>query len=213
MMIRAVAWDIDGTLIDSEPLHEAVLLEVSSHYGVDLSDLPENQFRGVQMPDVWKVLEKRFPASLEEEEWQNAIVERYVERAEELRPLPGALETMRIFTDAGLKQVCVSNSSRHIVDANLHALDIRELIEFSISRDDVVSGKPDPEPYLAAARRLGIPVGSIAAIEDSITGATSAHLAGLPVFGIALDYEESVGPASAVVRRLLDLPLLILPPS
>lgn len=209
--IRAVAWDIDGTLIDSEPLHDAVLGEVCASYGVDLSDLPPNHFRGIHMPDVWRALKSRFPATLAEAEWSDAIVGRYVERAGELKPLPGAIEAMRAFSDAGLRQVCVSNSGRRVVDANLRALAILDLIEFSISLDDVTAGKPDPEPYLASARRLGLPAETVAAVEDSVAGATSARLAGLRVFAIASEQQGPVTPAEKTVSRLLELPALILP--
>lgn len=208
--ISAIAWDIDGTLIDSEPLHDTVLEEVSASYGVDLSHLPENYFRGIQMPDVWKELQPRFAEELDEAEWTRAIIDRYIERASELRPLPGAVEAMRAFAQAGLKQVCVSNSGRRIVDANIGALEIVDLIEFSISLDDVCAGKPDPEPYLAAARRLGLAPETMAAVEDSVAGATSAHLAGFAVFGIDPAGGGPVGPAGATIQRLHDLPALVL---
>lgn len=210
MPIRAVAWDIDGTLIDSEPLHDAVLSEVCELYGADLSDVPQDRFRGVHMPDVWQALKPRLEDRVDEAEWLDAIVGRYVERATELQPLPGAIATMRMFSDAGLKQVCVSNSGRRIVDANLRALAILDLIDFSISLDDVTAGKPDPEPYLTAAGRLGLPVHAVAAVEDSIAGATSAHLAGLKVLAIASGGQGRVDPAETTVSRLLDLPALIL---
>lgn len=211
--LRAVAWDIDGTLIDSEPLHEAALNAICAVHGADLSDLPANHFRGIQMPDVWKQLQSRLPAALAEAAWTEAIVEQYVGRAHGLKPLDDAVAVMRTFAAAGLKQVCVSNSGRRIVDANLKALGVIDLIEFSISLDDIAFGKPHPEPYLAAAQRLGIPVEAIAAVEDSVAGATSAHAAGLRVFGIAPRGGVAVGPASVTVSRLVDLPALILSPA
>ena len=210
--IRAVAWDIDGTLIDSEPLHDAVLTEVCTVHGADLSDIPPDHFRGVHMPDVWNALKPRLPGHLEESAWLGAIVARYIERAHELQPLPGAIEVMRTLSEAGIRQVCVSNSSRSVVDANLRSLSILDLIDFSISLDDVAEGKPDPEPYLTAARRLGIAPHDMAAVEDSIAGATSARAAGLRVFVIAPSGHGHVEPADATINRLLDLPDLLLRP-
>jgi HAD superfamily hydrolase (TIGR01509 family) len=210
--LRAVAWDIDGTLIDSEPLHDAVLNEICFSYGATLTDIPPDHFRGVHMPDVWKALQHRHPKGLEEKEWYDAIIGRYVERAVELQPLPGALETMRALSAAGIRQVCVSNSGRRVVDANLAALAILDLIDFSISLDDVSAGKPEPEPYLLAASRLGIPTAEIAAVEDSVAGATSARAAGLRVFGLAAMEGGHIEPAHVTIHRLHDLPGLILPP-
>jgi HAD superfamily hydrolase (TIGR01509 family) len=211
--VRAIAWDIDGTLIDSEPLHEVVLNEVCAAYGADLSDLPENHFRGIHMPDVWTEVKPRMPATLTETEWAEAIVALYVERANELRPLADAVAVMRTLAQAGIRQVCVSNSGRRVVDANLAALGILDLIDFSISLDDVSDGKPHPEPYLAASQRLGIPVEAMAAVEDSIPGATSAREAGLRVFGLVSPGGEPIGPAHVTMDRLIDLPALVLSPA
>ena len=60
-VFRAVAWDIDGTLIDSEGLHQRSLIETGAEFGVDLSDLPDEAFRGIHMRDVWTALQPRFP--------------------------------------------------------------------------------------------------------------------------------------------------------
>ena len=208
--IRAIAWDIDGTLIDSEPLHDVVLNEICALHGTDLSDLPKDHFRGVHMPDVWARLRPRLPAGLTQAEWIEAIVARYVERAHRLQPLADAVAVMRMFADAGLRQVCVSNSGRRIVDANLKALGVLDLIDFSISLDDVACGKPHPEPYLAAATRLGIPPGAMAAVEDSNAGASSAREAGMRVFGLVPDGGAPIGPAHVTISRLVDLPAHVL---
>ncbi len=70
-------------------------------------------------------------------------------------PIRARIETMRELAERGVAQACVSNSGRTIVDANIKALGVGKLIAFSLSLDDVSSGKPDPEPYREAARRLG----------------------------------------------------------
>ena len=61
-LFRALAWDIDGTLIDSEPLHQRALVAASAALGADLSDLEPEPFRGVHAIDIWKALKPRFPA-------------------------------------------------------------------------------------------------------------------------------------------------------
>jgi len=210
--ISAIAWDIDGTLIDSEPLHDAVLEEVCLAYGAHLSDLPADHFRGKHMPEVWSVLEPRLRPGLAYGEWKDAIIDRYVARAPELVPINGALEVMHAFAAAGIRQACVSNSGRRVVDANLAALGIDRLIEFSISLDDVTEGKPAPEPYATAARRLGLAPGAVAAVEDSLPGATSARAAGLVVFGL-VHAGAAIAAAEVTIRQLAELPGLILSPA
>jgi len=182
---RAVAWDIDGTLIDSEALHQRALVQSSAAFGVDLSDLPDEAFRGFHMHDVWKTLQPRFPKEVEQSAWLADIERRYVSQAGELLLSPGAIETVRALAERGIAQACVSNSARAVVDANLDALGIRDMIAFSISLNDVSKGKPDPEPFREAARRFGLPPASVVAIEDSAAGAQSAKMAGLFVVGYA----------------------------
>lgn len=186
MTIRAIAWDVDGTLVDSEPLHHRALLQGSAAFGVDLSDLPDQAFRGVHMGDVWQILRPRLPSGLAEADWLAAINRHYVAHRHELAAVPGAVETIRNIAARGLPQVCVSNSAREIVDANLDALGVADAMAFSISLDDVVAGKPDPWPYAEACRRLGLAPAAVLAVEDSQTGVTSALAAGLHCAALGL---------------------------
>jgi HAD superfamily hydrolase (TIGR01509 family) len=199
-LFRAVAWDMDGTLIDSEPLHQRGLVAASADLGVDLSDLDPEAFRGVHARDIWKALQPRFAASAKFETWIAGIESYYVAHAAELEANPGAIEAMRELAARGVAQACVSNSGRTIVDANIEALGIGEIIAFSISLDDVSSGKPDPEPFREAARRLGAEPQATVAVEDSGAGARSARTAGLYVVGYAPSGEAFVGADRSVAR-------------
>ena len=100
--------------------------------------------------------------------------------------MPGAIETVTALSAAGLRQICVSNASRALVDANIDALGLGSFMDFTLSVDDVRNGKPDPEPYATGCARLGLKCDQVAAVEDSETGRRSAHAAGLLV--IAFDH-------------------------
>ena len=181
--LKAVAWDIDGTLIDSEPLHHRALVAACRALGADLSDLPDQAFRGIHMGDVWKQVSPRLPAAVAEAEWAARINAHYVDNRDSLIALPGAVATIRALAKLGVAQACVSNSSRSVVDANIAALGIADVLSFSLSLDDVDEGKPDPEPYRRACAQLGLPPASVVAVEDSRSGALSARAAGLFVVG------------------------------
>ncbi len=181
--LRAVAWDIDGTLIDSEPLHHRALVAACRALGSDISDLPDQAFRGIHMGDVWKQVAPRLPEDVAQAEWLARINDHYVAHRDSLVALPGAVATIRALARLGVPQVCVSNSSRSVVDANIDALGIADALAFSLSLDDVTNGKPDPEPYRRACARLGLSPLEVAAIEDSRSGALSARVAGLYVVG------------------------------
>jgi HAD superfamily hydrolase (TIGR01509 family) len=202
MSAVAVAWDIDGTLADSEDLHHRALVQSAAQFGVDLSDLPNRAFSGVHMPNVWRALSDRLPHGLAERELLAAVEDFYTAESRTIVALAGAVETIAELDALGVRQVCVSNSSRRIVDANLAALGVKRHIAFSVSLDDVSLGKPDPEPYRLACERLGLGPSQVLAVEDSETGAQSAHAAGLFVIGFA---PLTAGPrASDVLIR--DLP-------
>lgn len=187
MTLLAVAWDVDGTLVDSEPSHHRALVAGCRQWAVDVSDLPEQAFRGIHMKDVWLALLNRFPRTLREQDWLEAITDHYVANRSQLQAMPQAVETVRALADLGITQVCVSNSARPIVDANLDALGLASFMAFSISLDDVREGKPSPEPYAQACRRLDILPSKVLAVEDSLTGAKSAWAAGLVVAGYGPD--------------------------
>lgn len=183
-MIKAVAWDIDGTLVDSEPLHLKSLLMVCNKYKVDISDLPDEHFLGVNLCDVWRELSQRFPASLHFSEWVDQINKFYSAHRSTLTVIPHAYEVMHRLHILGTSQVAVSNSNRSIVDINLAAIGVSKLISFSLSLDDVERGKPDPLPYKLITKKLGLKPNEILAVEDSNSGITSAVLAGLPTAAI-----------------------------
>jgi len=180
-ILRAVAWDIDGTLIDSEGLHHRALVETCRAHGADISDLPDDTFRGVHMLDVWTRLEPRFPERLQRQEWLDAVERSYITHCGGLTPMPEAITTVRALAARGITQACVSNSGRAVVDANIRALGIGDCLAFSISLDDVSAGKPDPAPYLLAAVRMGVAPETAVAVEDSSAGALSARRSGMVV--------------------------------
>ncbi len=185
--IRAVAWDIDGTMVDSEPLHHRALVAVSRRYGVDIA-LNDDRFVGVGMDHVWIALRDRYPSELTQRQWMDAIVEAYLAEAASLTVYDGLMQTVMAFHRNGVVQCCVSNSARAIVDANIARLGIAELIEFSISRDDVTRPKPDPEPYALACQRMGIAPANVLCFEDSTSGSRSAIAAGCRLLRYGTDF-------------------------
>lgn len=201
MTIQAVLWDIDGTLVDSEPLHLDSLLAVCEQFKVDISDMPDDRFIGVNLNGVWDVLKPRFPVRLDLEVWKRMIDEHYAQHTARLRVMPGAVETIRRLHELGMRQAAVSNSGRSVVDTNLGFLDINNVFEFSISLDDVSKPKPDPQPYLQALSTMKLDAAQAVAVEDSNAGAKSARSAGLKLVA----YNNPDLSADASIDDLSDL--------
>lgn len=201
MKLQAVAWDIDGTLVDSEPVHLLALKMVCQDYDVSIADLPDDHFVGVHLEGVWQALAPRFGRGLNQPQWVHELNQHYLRLAVQITPMPGALQLVAELSRLGIRQVAVSNSNRAVVDANLAVGGLSEHMAFSISVDDVAAGKPNPEPYAQAARRLGLLPQSILAIEDSVTGLRSAKAAQLRTLGFGID-PALVDVADRVVVRL-----------
>lgn len=204
----AVAWDIDGTLIDSEPLHLEALQAVCDRHGLNVRGLGDEAFRGVHMFDTWAALRRQLPADLNRDDWIAEISDTYVDRVYSLAIRPGAIDVVAALSAEGIRQVCVSNSNRQIVDANIKALGIERFLEFSISFDDVSVGKPDPEPYLSACRRLGCSPDRVIAVEDSRAGVMAARAAGLIVIGYSPS-GEPLEDIDVMIARLSEIPPLL----
>ncbi len=193
---KAVLWDIDGTLIDSEPLHLACIRQVSEAFGYVMPREVEERFLGHDQATVWRAIAPFFSRSVSEADWKGAVLESYIARApREAKPFLGALEAIRRLDEAGVPQICVSNSERVVVDANVAAIGIAPFLRFTISRDDVTHGKPDPLPYRTGCERLSLLPAHGIAVEDSTAGAQAAVAAGLHVVRVPGD--GAIMPAEA----------------
>jgi len=194
-----VAWDIDGTLADSEGLHHLALVETSAQHGVSIAP-DDSRFVGVAMDQVWRELAPRYPATLSNAIWMQENCAAYLHHAAQLRALPGALEALAELHSAGIRQCCVSNSVRTIVDRNLQVIGAAAYLEFSISRNDVAHGKPDPAPYLLACERLALAPDEVLVVEDSATGLAAGRAAGCRVMRVGSADGDFAAIVAAVVR-------------
>ncbi len=178
-MIRAVLWDIDGTLLDSEPHHFEAMVAVCARHGHTLAKAEYDRLLGLSMPEVFARLNAVQAMPLTLLEFIDACNDSYVANVGRVPPRPGARERVEALARLGMPQACVSNSGRRVVEANMKALALPHTLHFGISRDDVTHGKPHPEPYHRAAERLSLPPEACLVIEDSPVGARAAKAAGM----------------------------------
>ena len=210
MLPKAVYWDMDGTLVDSEPLHEHALSAALESVGiVPPADLHERVIGQAARP-VYEMMCAEFGLKLPFDDWIRRKYNHYLVHATTLRPREGALEIFRDLQRAGVVQAVVSNSDRLIVDANLGAVGLVEPGLKTVSRNDVREGKPQPEPFLRAAWLTGIDPAETFVMEDSVTGATAGLAAGMQT--VFWPEKPMAGPAGAAnvnsaaeVRKLLGL--------
>lgn len=181
IQIHAALWDIDGTLIDSEDLHYEVIADWCRGRGYILNKKDNEILLGKSMVEKWQHLSTVHDFKADAATFSLECAELYCKA---LDPQLARHELVSIFlqiADKQLPQACVSNGDLVVVEANLKALKLDTLIRFSISGEDVKNGKPDPEPYLLAAEKIGVNPEHCIAIEDSHVGVKSASAAGMTV--------------------------------
>lgn len=201
-MLKAVFWDMDGTLIDSEPYwHESELRLAAAHGGYWDEDLAW-QGSGTPVPQVARQMIERGTA-LTVEEISKGMVD-YVAQQERLRMpwIPGVLDVLRSLAAARIPSVLVTTSPRNLAQ-NLVAQAPEGVFAGYICGDDDVAKKPDPAPYLAAGKLLGIGEDMMpycVAVEDSMSGLRSAaHPGRLP--SPRLDICGRIRPTDRSMRR------------
>jgi len=190
--IKAVLWDMDGTLADSEALHLSTLVAVLTHHGIEAGDDLHASIFGKTGREVHAYCCKRFGIDFDYGQWSMARARHYLSEAPKMRPRPGALSVYHAVRAAGTRQAIVSNSSRMLLEAGLRALDLQDPQLISISINDVRGGKPDPEPYQRAAWLLRVMPGEAIVVEDSPTGARAAIAAGMRVLAWP-EHESAAG--------------------
>ncbi|MEO0392433.1 MAG: HAD family phosphatase [Pseudomonadota bacterium] len=182
MPIKAILWDCDGTLIDSEPLHDECIREVAQQHGAPLVPEDVKRFLGRTSFDIWDYLRHERGLTLDHDGWMSAVNAYYRAHAPtKVPPRPGVETQILLFASMGLRQAVVSNSTRSMLDVSLDLLKAGKMLEFSISADDVGKPKPDPEPYFRAALKLMLPPNQCLVLEDSPAGVRAAKAAGMKV--------------------------------
>ena len=183
MSSHAVLFDMDGTLVDSEPLHYETLLEAIAAFSGTVPDDFENRVTGTTIADCHAMLrnETGFTANLDA--FVKAKYAAYVDGAIRLKLRPGAAEVLAYLEKAGVPYAIVSNSDRMLVDANLRAVGLQRPDFISVSRNDVREGKPAAEPYLRGAYLLGVEPSQCIVVEDSVPGARAGLAANMTVIG------------------------------
>jgi HAD superfamily hydrolase (TIGR01509 family) len=182
--LRAVLFDMDGLLIDSEPLWFEVETEVMTRLGGTWSEADQKALLGSSLDRAVRYFLARatVPADpAEVGEWMLAgIVAKVRDRG--VPVMPGAAALVAAVAASGLPYALVTSSQRRFVDAVLARTGLR--FPVVVCGSDVTRSKPDPEPYLLATARLGVPPGRCLVLEDSITGVTAAEAAGCFVVAV-----------------------------
>ena len=204
--LQAVTFDMDGLLVDSEPLWFEAEAAIMARMGSPWGPADQQHLIGGSLARSTAYMQAKAAQSVPREVIGRWLVQGMADlvRARGVQVMPGALELLAEVAAAGLPHALVTSAEPDIMTAALDSIGVR--FPVTVCAADVVHGKPDPEPYLRAAALLGVAPGRSVALEDSPTRITSAHAAGYTVIAV-----PSVPPPPGLARltvpslRLVDL--------
>ncbi|KAB8190704.1 HAD-IA family hydrolase [Nonomuraea phyllanthi] len=195
-------FDLDGVLVDSEPVWEEVRRAFVAEHGGTWQPDTQSRLMGMSTAE-WASYLHSLGVSLPPAEIARGVVERMAARYRDEVPLmPGAVEVVRRLygtVTLGL----ASSSPRTLIDVALDAARLKECFAATVSTEEVERGKPAPDGYLEAARRLGVDPRECVAVEDSSNGLRSAHAAGLRVIAVPHPRYPPAPDALALAWRVL----------
>jgi len=180
----AVLFDLDGTLIDSEPYWLRSERELAESHGAEWTHADGNALIGMSLYDSSRIIKERIGSTLEPQQIIDHLTSAVNEHLKREIPWrPGAKQLLRNLKHLGIKTALVTMSMRRTALQVVEAIDF-EAFDVVVAGDDVLQGKPHPQPYLKAASLLGVDPTDCVAFEDSITGLLSAEAAGTKAVGI-----------------------------
>jgi len=196
MRLAAVIFDMDGVLVDSEPTYDRETAAYLRELGVEPDPDLFDTLRGLPLAEVWTTIARhhRLPHPVEELAAESVRrLNAYFEQVDRLAPVAGVRKLLRGLTTDGIRLAVASSSVASRVQIILDRLAIARHFDAVVSGDLVGRGKPDPEIFLTAARRLEVEPSSCVVVEDSARGVAAALAAGMRCVAYAPDPSHSAG--------------------
>lgn len=209
--LAAVLWDMDGTLVDTEPYWIETEHELVAEFGGTWSHEDAQSIIGFDLLAAGVVLRERGGVDLDPpaivERLLDGVVDRLQRRGVPWRP--GASTLLAECREAGIPCALVTMSWRRFADAVMTTVPEGSFV-LSMTGDEVDNGKPHPEPYVQASAALGVDPTECVAIEDSRTGVASALAAGCATLGVPHVVTLSAAPGLTIVESLAEIDLAFL---
>jgi len=178
--LNAILFDMDGTLLDSEPIWLRTDLAMIAAYGGFMTEEEHDACVGMGAPSFLPFIKKKYGISASFEELLDFQERTYLEIARnEITPFPEMVAFARWAVESGIKVAIASGSTNAIIDEMTGIAGIQDLFPLRVSSQEVNAGKPEPDVFLEAARRLSVRPEDCLVVEDSIVGIEAAHRAGM----------------------------------
>lgn len=181
--MKGVIFDMDGVIIDSEPIHIKLERELLEEAGGDYSQIQHADFMGTTDAQMWITFTEQFNLTLSVEELVNIKRERFIEYLPQIPLVDNVLDFMASLRRNGCKLGLASSNNERAVEAVKNRFGLERFIDVFINGEAVTKGKPDPEIFLAAVKQMGLEPKDCLVIEDSRNGVLAAKAAGMKCVG------------------------------
>lgn len=204
-MIQAIIFDMDGVLIDSEPLWRDTAVEVFQSHGADLTDRLMRQTTGLRTDEFVGHWHDHFHMKTDKPQLIQAILDDVCRRISDRgEALPHAMQTLAWVREKGYPMALATSSPFQVMDAVLDRLGLtRDSFDAVLSAEPLSHGKPHPAIYLEAAKALGLAPTQCLAIEDSVNGMVSAKAARMFCFAVP-EEQHRADPRFGLADKILD---------
>jgi HAD superfamily hydrolase (TIGR01509 family) len=214
--IKALIFDMDGVIVDSEPIHEKAEMEVCREFGMEVSKREWDNFRGKKLEDIFSYASQKYGNG-------NEPIEKMIERKiktylayalSDMQLVAGAYEFLEELRKSQKYRYALTTSGRKVQqDKILEKFNLKNFFQIMVTAEDVKNGKPHPEPYAITVEKLSERPSDCLVLEDSDNGILSAKTAGCQACGFTTTFDrnrlESAG-ADIVVNDFLELSKLLL---
>lgn len=187
-MIKAVIYDFDDTIVDSDPLHiqswEQNLKAHNVQNIADFKDFREKNMMGKSSRENAKLLVDHYKINVDPEDFYHSKADIYMKNVDKLELLPGVIYSLDLFKKSNLRLAVATGSPRKYIDAVTSRLGLKDYFELIVSADDVQKSKPDPESFIVTCHKLGLNPSECVVIEDATVGVQAAKAAGCKCIAI-----------------------------
>jgi beta-phosphoglucomutase family hydrolase len=206
-MLKAVIFDMDGVLIDSEPFHLVVNEKIFANLGINLSEEEYHSFIGTTHKDMWGTIKKRYNLPQSVPELVNMQVSGNIDhiKNEEIEPIKikGVTDLLSKIARANIKIGIASSSPTEVIELVINKLGISDYFSAIVGGEEIKKGKPSPDIFLKAAKRLNSKPSDCIVIEDSKNGVLAAKTAGMKCVGFKNPNsgKQDLGKADLIVEN------------
>lgn len=210
-VIKAVIYDLDDLMVNSFPLHAQATELLLNSFGYSNNDLPEELqagFIGMRVSDILEEIIKTLHLNVDANSFYKKRSQIFLELVKEkLEAMPGLLDSLKMFRKSNFKIALASSGTREYISLVLEKFRIRSYFETIVSGDDVKKGKPDPETYIVAAKKIKLSPEECIVLEDATKGIAAAKAAGCKCIAVRNPHtpKQDLSRADLILESLQEI--------